>query len=110
MASLKQDGLAGLTPTKTKNVSEANMRPTSFRFISLAATPILSVCITATGQSPAKALHDLFDREWDYQMQQSPTRASTLGDRRWNASLRNISLEALQQAHAHGLDVLAQLS
>ena len=86
------------------------MRPTSIRFISLAPTLILSVCITASGQSAAKALHDLFDREWDYQMQQSPTRASTLGDRRWNDRWPDISLEAIKQRHEHGLGVLAQLS
>jgi uncharacterized protein (DUF885 family) len=86
------------------------MRLTSFRFISLAATLIFFVCITASGQSAAKALHDLFDREWDYQMQQSPTRASTLGDRRWNDRWPDISLEATKQRHEHGLGVLAQLA
>lgn len=86
------------------------MYPTPFRFISLAATLILLVCVTVSGQSAAKALHDLFDREWDYQMQQSPTRAAALGDRRWNDRWPDISLEAIKQHHEHGLDVLAQLA
>ena len=39
----------------------------------------------ATSESDAsRKLHALFDREWEWTMEQSPTWASQLGDRRWN--------------------------
>jgi uncharacterized protein (DUF885 family) len=65
----------------------------------------------ALGQTSAtKALHDLFDREWEYAMEQSPTRASSLGDRRWNDRWPDVSLEAIKKRHEHGLEVLVQLA
>ena len=36
------------------------------------------------GAEAGKALHAFFEAEWDYEMEQSPVRASFLGDRRWN--------------------------
>lgn len=55
------------------------------------------------------ALHKLFDSDWNYQMEQSPTTASTLGDRRWNDRWEDIGLEAIEKRQQHRLDVLAQL-
>lgn len=57
----------------------------------------------------AKALHALFASEWDYQMQQNPTWASTLGDRRWNDRWEDVSLDAIQKRHEHDNEVLARL-
>src|SRR5262245_35061593 len=57
----------------------------------------------------AKALHQLFAAEWDYQMEQYPTWASSLGDRRWNDSWTNLSLEAIYRRHDHEVDALAKL-
>src|ERR1044071_5062047 len=62
----------------------------------------------ATGA--AKALHELFATEWDYQMEQHPTWASTLGDRRWNDRWGDISLEAIYKRHDHDIETLAQLT
>jgi uncharacterized protein (DUF885 family) len=56
-----------------------------------------------------KALHDLFASEWDYWMEQYPTWASMLGDRRWNDRWVNRSLEAINKRHAHNVAVLAKL-
>lgn len=65
----------------------------------------------AFGQSStAKALRDLFDREWEYQMEHNPTRASSLGDRRWNDRWPDVSLAAIQKRREHGLAVLADLT
>lgn len=55
------------------------------------------------------ALHKLFDADWDYQMEQSPTTASTLGDRRWNDRWEDVSVAAIEKRHEHRIDVLAQL-
>ena len=57
-----------------------------------------------------KALHELFAAEWDYQMEQHPTWASGLGDRRWNDRWGDISLEAIYKRHDHDIETLAQLT
>src|ERR1044071_10102592 len=57
----------------------------------------------------AEALHQLFASEWDYQMEQYPTWASTLGDRRWNDRWPDRSLAAIERRHSHYLEVLAKL-
>ena len=61
------------------------------------------------GDSNARALHALFDAEWDYQMEQNPTWASTLGDRRWNDRWEDVSLDAIQKRQQHRQEALARL-
>jgi uncharacterized protein (DUF885 family) len=56
-----------------------------------------------------KALHELFASEWDYWMEQYPTWASTLGDRRWNDRWEDLSLDAISKRHTHNIEVLAKL-
>ncbi len=64
-------------------------------FLTLAIAALLLVATPAqsfvNAQQPAahdsnvaKALNELFAAEWEYQLQQNPTQASSLGDRRWN--------------------------
>ncbi len=61
-------------------------------------------------QNPTvKALHALFDAEWDYRMQQSPEEASELGDRRWNDRWSDESVEAYARRNEHAKEVLAKL-
>ena len=57
----------------------------------------------------ASALHELFASEWDYEMEQSPTRASWLGDRRWNDRWQDVSIDAINKRRQHNIDVLAKL-
>jgi uncharacterized protein (DUF885 family) len=73
---------------------------------------VLLVAASALAQNAAstKALHDLFDREWEYELQQNPTRASRLGDRRWNDRWPDLSLTAIKARHDHDLEVLRQLA
>ena len=62
------------------------------------------------GSNPAsQALHELFAGEWDYLMEQHPTWASTLGDRRWNDRWSDVSFEAISRRHDHNIEVLAKL-
>jgi uncharacterized protein (DUF885 family) len=74
------------------------------------------MAISAIGQtgrpqkSASKALHDLFDVEWDYSMRERPERASELGDRRWNDRWRDESLQAIDRRHQHSLDVMGALA
>ena len=57
-----------------------------------------------------KTLHALFAAEWDYQMEQYPTWASTLGDRRWNDRWSDDSLEAITKRHNHDRETLVKLA
>jgi uncharacterized protein (DUF885 family) len=70
---------------------------------SLAPTP------HAQSNDPARTLHALFDAEWEYAMRESPTWASTLGDRRYNDRWDDLSLAAVERRHQHDIDTLAQL-
>ena len=56
-----------------------------------------------------KTLRDLFTSEWNYWMEQYPTWASTLGDRRWNDRWEDRSLDAIAKRHRHNLEVLERL-
>ena len=57
-----------------------------------------------------KTLHELFAAEWDYKMEQHPTWASTLGDRRWNDRWGDISVDAIIRRHNHNVEVVAKLA
>ena len=76
------------------------------------AIAILMFGLTAFAQdvSTTKALHDLFAQEWEYGLQQSPARASQLGDRRWNDRWGDRSLAAIKTRHEHSLEVLQRLA
>jgi uncharacterized protein (DUF885 family) len=76
---------------------------------------LLLLCAPASAQdarvvATAKALHGLFAAEWDYQMEQHPTWASTLGDRRWNDRWGDSSLEAISKRHDHAVETLSKLT
>lgn len=79
---------------------------------------LLSVTISATAREAevndssngaSEALHKLFAREWDHQMEHNPTWASTLGDRRWNGGWEDVSLEAIRKDHEHDVATLDAL-
>lgn len=85
----------------------------TFTRASLCALALFTILGTVTfAQDPAttKALHDLFEREWQYDLEQSPTRASQLGDRRWNDRWADMSLAAIKRRHEHDIAVLADLA
>jgi uncharacterized protein (DUF885 family) len=80
-----------------------------------AIVALLVLCAAASAQqSPAidaaKTLHDFFAAEWDYQMEQHPTWASSLGDRRWNDRWSDSSLDAIYQRHNHDIATLSKLT
>ncbi|RKH43264.1 DUF885 domain-containing protein [Corallococcus sicarius] len=70
----------------------------------------MSVESTSQRGGASAALHALLEAEWQYSLQQYPTYASLLGDRRWNDRWDDLSLAALEADHRHSHDVLAKLS
>ena len=69
-----------------------------------------SLAQDSRANDPAKTIRELFAAEWDYQMEQHPTWASSLGDRRWNDRWSDISLEAIFKRHDHDVETLAKLT
>jgi uncharacterized protein (DUF885 family) len=75
---------------------------------------ILLLAASAQGQGgrtrvAAQTLHKIFAAEWDYDMEQYPTWASTLGDRRWNHRWEDLSMDAILKRHERHREVLARL-
>src|SRR5262245_13474486 len=56
----------------------------------------------------AVRLHALFDREWEWELSESPLMASGLGDRRWNDKWDDLSLAAIERRQHHREAVLAE--
>ncbi len=78
-------------------------------FAAVFVTSLVAATPAVPTNRSARALHELFAREWDYYMEQSPTWASQLGDRRWNDRWENLSLAAIQKRHAHNLQLRERL-
>lgn len=78
-------------------------------FTLMIATTIMTTPMQAAEDAAAK-MHALFDREWEYVMKESPTWASSLGDRRWNDQWGDIGLEAVQRRQEHEQALLAEFN
>jgi uncharacterized protein (DUF885 family) len=65
---------------------------------------------TKSSNKDTRALHALLAAEWEHTMEQSPTWASSLGDRRWNARWGDVSLAGIEKNHAHDRDALVRLN
>jgi uncharacterized protein (DUF885 family) len=81
----------------------------------LACLLMLSTSATGRGHSASadtakQRLDDLFAAEWDWTMEQNPTWASALGDRRWNTRWEDVSLQAIQARDHHQRETLQRLS
>jgi uncharacterized protein (DUF885 family) len=62
------------------------------------------------GEIPAAhTLHALFEEEWEWTMREFPTFASSLGDRRYNDRLTDVSLAAAGRRQQHRQQTLARL-
>src|SRR5215467_5009246 len=80
------------------------------RYWSLLILALTIPTLMAQQSNAAKALHDLFAAEWDYDMQDSPEFASDLGDRRWNDRWSEETLEHFAKNNQHNQEVLARLA
>ena len=63
----------------------------------------------AENNQAGKALTDFFEAEWNYEMEQSPVRASFMGDRRWNDRWGDQTLEAIRKREEHEKDAVLRL-
>src|SRR3954468_20627702 len=81
-----------------------------FAFVTAAVAQSAKKSATAKKADAGTALHELFDAEWEYGLQQDPVFASTLGDRRWNDRLPDASLKNVEADHVHTLGTLKRLA
>lgn len=58
---------------------------------------------------PGEELAEIIEQEWDRTMREAPTRASSLGDRRFNTKWPDLSLAAIEASHKQDLEVLQKL-
>ena len=79
------------------------------RFSRLLFSLLLLTSLAFSANTPTQALHALFDRDWEYQMEQDPVNASQLGDRRWNDKWPEVTLSALQAQFQHENVTLQEL-
>ena len=80
------------------------------RSLTLGLVLLLARVALAENKDAGKALHEFFEAEWNYDMEQSPARASSMGDRRWNDRWGDQSLEAIHKREAHAKDALERLA
>jgi uncharacterized protein (DUF885 family) len=80
-------------------------------FIFTACLSLLLLPHAAFGESKdaGKTLNEFFEAEWNYEMEQSPVRASFMGDRRWNDRWGDQSLEAIRKREEHTRETLVRL-
>ncbi|HET6278393.1 MAG TPA: DUF885 domain-containing protein [Candidatus Polarisedimenticolia bacterium] len=57
----------------------------------------------------ARALHALFDEEWEWTLAEFPTYATVVGDSRYNDRWPDMSLAAHSRRDAHAVDMLARV-
>ncbi|MEO2013576.1 MAG: DUF885 domain-containing protein [Fuerstiella sp.] len=105
----------GTTAISTTAASQARIVPKLLLIICLLITEATALDATADasaiGQrtSATKALHELFDTEWQRTMRESPTHASQLGDRRYNRLWSDVSEKAIKTSAAKTRSALVTL-
>ena len=67
-------------------------------------------CLSAHAEDAGKTLHSLLDREWEWNMQQWPTWASSIGDRRANDRWDDSSMATLEAQHEHSVKLMAEVN
>jgi uncharacterized protein (DUF885 family) len=72
---------------------------------------LVLICSSAFAAENAatQSLHQLFDRDWEFQMQHDPVTASQLGDYRFNDEWPDYSLAGWQELFQHAHEMLNRL-
>ena len=63
----------------------------------------------ANANATTRALHALFDAEWENDLAEWPTWASSIGDRRYDRKWNDVSLQAEARREAHEREVLQKI-
>lgn len=63
----------------------------------------------AQQRTPGDILNAGFERAWEWEMEQNPTRASELGDRRWNDRWPDVSLQAIEARNQFRVAALEEM-
>ena len=66
--------------------------------------------LSGMAQSPAERLQTLFEEEWQYNLREFPTMASSLGDKQYNDRWPDVSLAAMSKRHDHERELLNRLA
>jgi uncharacterized protein (DUF885 family) len=80
-----------------------------FRLVPISFVMQLPALIAAENKETGKTLNAFFEAEWNYEMEESPVRASFMGDRRWNDRWGDQTLEAIRKREEHTKDALVRL-
>ena len=75
----------------------------------LFALCLLGAAVTHAQSEPAKALHQIFDEEWEWTLNENPLMASFVGSTKHLDKLPDLSREAIARRQQHALDLLARL-
>src|SRR6187431_2870954 len=75
----------------------------------LSHVALFGISVLAALPCAADNFRALLDREWEWTMEQSPTWASSLGDRRWNERWEDISPAAIEARNEHQRRLLKEL-
>ena len=81
----------------------------TMRLLTLFLALLVTRVALAENKDAGKALNEFFESEWNYEMEQSPVRASSMGDRRWNDRWGDQSLEAIHKREEHAIAALERL-
>ncbi|PYJ89595.1 MAG: hypothetical protein DME70_01825, partial [Verrucomicrobia bacterium] len=81
----------------------------TMRLLTLFLALLITRVALAESKDAGKALNEFFEAEWNYEMEQSPVRASSMGDRRWNDRWGDQSLEAIHKREEHAIAALERL-
>ena len=80
-----------------------------------ASTACVNRCPSTTPATPkdsptTRALHALFEQEWEHDLAEAPIWASSIGDRRYDTKWDDVSLTAQTRREAHEREVLRKVS
>jgi len=80
----------------------------TLKFLALAML-LFPASLRGADTAATQSLHELFERDWEYQMAHDPVTASELGDRRWNDKWQDLTLAAVHDSYQHARQNLDQL-